>query len=217
MLIEHDSSYTRHAHPGHVSGGESCLDRSAGGHHGLRMHRALTVVEPVTAVLGDAIRDVPGPLWCPWPPPTGWVFTGMAYTEDDTTAGAATISSWRGPDLFGDPAELLLVCEEAGAGIGSSLAGRHETYPGSNVGEGTPHARFTVDERAVPLWSVDGVAADRAVYAGEAAGRWLWVIVHPAESSAIVVAPMRLTDAHQLGAELAVLPIGELSPRLVVA
>lgn len=180
------------------------------------MHRELTVVEPTSAVLGDAIRDVPGPLWCPWPLPTGWVFTGLAYTAHDSSVEAGSVSSWSGPDLFGDPAELLLVSEEAGAGIGSWLAGRQQTYPGSGVGEGTPHARFTVDERAVPLWSVDGVAADRAVYAGEAAGRWLWVIVHPAESGAIVVAPMQLADAHELGAELAVLPLGELSPRLVV-
>lgn len=215
--VEHDGSYARHPHTGNASGDEVCLDRGAGGHHGLRMHRKLTVVEPMSAVLGNAIQDVPGPLWCPWPLPTGWLFTGLAYTEHDSSAVAATISSWSGPDLFGDPAELLLVSEEAGAGVGSSLAGRYETYPGSNVGEGSPHARFTVDERPVSLWSVDGGAADRAVYVGEAAGRWLWVIVHPAESGAIVVAPMQLADAHELGAELAVLPVGELSPRLVVA
>ena len=67
----------------------------------------------------------------------------------------------------------------------------------------------------MPLWSVEG-ANDRAVYAGEAAGRWLWVIVHPAEASAIVVQPLTLVDARLLGAELTVLPVGELSPRLVL-
>ena len=57
---------------------------------------------------------------------------------------------------------------------------------------------------------------DRAVYAGEAAGRWLWVIVHPAEASAVVVQPITLVDARSLGAELVVLPVGEISPRLVL-
>jgi hypothetical protein len=40
--------------------------------------------------------------------------------------------------------------------------------------------------------------------------------VHPAESAAIVVQPMQLVDARELGAELTVLPVGELSPRLLV-
>jgi hypothetical protein len=83
------------------------------------------------------------------------------------------------------------------------------------VGEGAPHAKFGIDGRPVPLWSVEG-SADRAVYAGEAAGRWLWVVVHPAEASAIVVQPIMLVDARTLGAELTVLPVGELSPRLML-
>ena len=54
------------------------------------------------------------------------------------------------------------------------------------------------------------------MFAGEAAGRWLWVVVHPAEASAIVVQPMMLVDARQLGVELTVLPVGDLSPRLML-
>jgi hypothetical protein len=180
------------------------------------MYPQLTVVEPVAAATVDGMSQLPAPVWAPWPLPSGWLFTGCAYAGATRPANACAVSSWSGPDLFGDPSELLLVCEEAGAGVGSAFAGRRETYPGRNVGEGPAHARFAVDERPVPLWAVDGVAPDRAVYAGEAAGRWLWVIVHPAESSAIVVEPMQLVDARKLGAELTMLPLGELSPRLVV-
>jgi Family of unknown function (DUF6758) len=180
------------------------------------MQPHLTVVEPVAAVVGDALARVPAPVWSPWPLPPGWRFTGCAYAGADQPESACAVSSWNGLDLFGDPAELVLVCEEAGAGVGSAFAGRQESYPGPNVGEGPPHARFAVDDRQVPLWTVDGVAADRAVYAGEAAGRWLWVIVHPAESSAIVVEPIHLVDARRLGAELTMLPLGELSPRLLI-
>lgn len=176
----------------------------------------LTVVEPLAAVLSADLARVPVPLWSPWPLPDRWLFTGLAHTAA-TEPDGASVTSWSGPDLFGDPAELLLVCEEAGAGVGSHFAGRQETYPGPEVGEGPPHARFLVHDRPVPLWAVDGVASDRAVYAGEASGRWLWVVVHPADASAIVVEPIQLVDARELGAELTVLPVAELSPRLVVA
>jgi len=100
-------------------------------------------------------------------------------------------------------------------GVGSHFAGLPVSYPTPDVGVGPPHAKFGVDGRPVPLWAVEG-ASDRAVYAGEAAGRWLWVVVHPIESGAIMVQPIQLVDARELGAELTVLPVGELSPRLLL-
>jgi len=175
----------------------------------------LTVVDPFAAVIGEEINKLTLPLWAPWPVPIGWTFAGLAHTSEGAPA-SATISVWAGPDPFGDPAELVLVCEEAGSGIGSEFAGLALSYPDAGVGEGTPHARFQLDGRPVPLWSVAG-ADDRATYAGEAAGRWLWVVVHPSESSALMVEPLHLVDARQLGAELTVLPVGEISPRLVVS
>ena len=66
------------------------------------------------------------------------------------------------------------------------------------------------------MTSSNAAGTDRAAYAGEAAGRWLWVVVHPAGAGALVVEPMSLVDARELGAELTVLPLGELSPRLLV-
>lgn len=173
------------------------------------------VLDPVAAVLSAEINAVPAPLWTPWPVPENWKFTGLAHTGRSVSDGSA-VTCWSGPDPFGDPAEMLLISEEAGAGVGSHFAALPVTYPGPEVGEGSPHARFTVEDRLVPLWAVDGVQPDRAVYAGEAAGRWLWVIVHPAEAGALMVEPMRLVDARDLGAELTVLPVGELSPRLLV-
>lgn len=175
----------------------------------------LKVVEPLAAVLGDAFARAAVPLWAPWPLPAGWVFTGLAHVGDGGPDSAA-VCSWSGPDPFGDPAEMLLVSEEAGAGVGSHFAGRADSYPGGGVGEGPAHARFVVEDRPLPLWVVDGCAGDRAVYAGEAAGRWIWIVLHPAEASAIMVEPFSLVDARELGTELALLPLAELSPRLVV-
>ncbi len=178
------------------------------------MDRPLCIVDPFAAVMGEEIHALSMPLWVPWPVPLDWTFTGLAHTDRMLDVGA-TVSCWSGHDAFGDPAEVLLVCEEAGTGVGSHFAGLPMSYPGSHVGEGPPHAKFSVEGRPVPLWVVES-AADRAVYAGEAAGRWLWVVVHPAESSAIVVHPINLVDARELGAELTVLPVGEISPRLVL-
>jgi hypothetical protein len=172
----------------------------------------LAVVDPFAAVIGGEINTLRAPLWVPWPIPMGWTFGGYAYTHDGTTP--ATVASWSGPDPFGDPAELMLVSEEPGGEVGGHFAGLDTNYPTENVGVGSPHARFLIGSHPVPLWAIDA-CEDRAVYVGEATGRWLWVVVHPAASGAIVVQPMSLVDARTLGAELTVLPVGELSPRLV--
>lgn len=173
----------------------------------------LSVVDPFAAVIGEEINRLRAPLWVPWPIPVGWTFGGFAYSGDGTAA--VTVASWIGPDPFGDPTELVLVSEEPGGDVGGRFAGLETNYPAASVGLGSPHARFMLEGHPVSLWAVETVS-DRAVYVGEAAGRWLWVIVHPAESSAIVVQPLTLVDARSLGAELTVMPVGELSPRLAL-
>ncbi len=177
------------------------------------MDGALVVADPLEAVVGGAINGLTAPLWVPWPVPLGWTFAGLGHVRVADADGASTVSSWIGQDPFGDPVEVFFVCEEAGTGLGSYFAGLLTNYPPASVGEGAPHAKFEVEGRSVPLWSVEA-EPDRAAYAGEAAGRWLWVVAHPAEASAIVVEPLMLVDARGLGAELAVLPLGELSARL---
>ncbi|MGH3448541.1 MAG: DUF6758 family protein [Nocardioidaceae bacterium] len=180
------------------------------------MPTALSVIDPFSAVISGALVPLHAPVWTPWPLPLGWTFGGVAHTgPPGQPGGGCTVASWLGTDPFDEPAELLLVCAEAGADIGSRFAGLPTSYPGRDVGVGAPHAKFSVQGRPVPLWSVDA-PDDRGVYAGEARGRWLWVIVHPAEASALVVQPMQLVDARHLGQELTMVPVGELSPRLMV-
>ncbi|MBA3266020.1 MAG: hypothetical protein H0T14_06570 [Nocardioidaceae bacterium] len=192
------------------------------------MHVPLTLVDPRNAML--SVGRIGAPLWVPWPIPDGWSFAGLAHTE--TARRPATVTSWSARDPFGDPTEILFVSEEAGTGLGAQLAGFPLNYPTGEVGIGPPHAKFDVAGHVVSLWAVEAkespslaeeddavsvVLKDRAVYAGEAAGRWLWVIVHPAEAGVIVIQPLSLFDAHTLGAELTLLPVCELSPRLVIA
>ncbi len=173
------------------------------------------VVDPFAAMINAVIASLRVPLWVPWPPPDGWSFLGLAHGVVPAGSGLGTVACWGGTDPFGDPVEALFICEEAGAGLGGLFGGLATHYPTPDVGVGAPHARFTVDGRSVPMWKVDAVS-DRAVYVGEAAGRWLWAVFYPAEASAVVVAPVTLVDARGLGAELAMLPLGELSPRLLV-
>jgi len=180
------------------------------------MKSALSVVEPFAAVLGGAVASLPVPLWVPWPVPAGWSFAGFAH--DGVGSGqttTATAACWGGSDPFGDPIEVVFVSEDPGAGVGGRFAGLRTSYPTTGVGEGPPHARLEIDGHTVELWEV-GAAMDRSAFVGSAAGRWLWTVVHPAEASAIMVEPFRLVDARRLGAELQLLPIRELSPRLVL-
>jgi hypothetical protein len=179
------------------------------------MQPGLVVVDPFAAMVDTAIQALPAPLWVPWPPPAGWRFAGLCHGTVPPGAGSGTAACWSGTDPFGDPVETLFVCEEAGSGLGGLFSGLHTHYPTPNVGIGPPDARFLVEGRTTSLWSVEAVD-DRAAYVGEAAGRWLWVVVHPAEGSSLVLSPLTLVDARSLGAELAVLPLGELSPRLLV-
>lgn len=91
------------------------------------------VLDPVAAVLSAEINAVPAPLWTPWPVPENWKFTGLAHTGRSVSDGSA-VTCWSGPDPFGDPAEMLLISEEAGAGVGSHFAALPVTYPGPEVG-----------------------------------------------------------------------------------
>lgn len=176
----------------------------------------LSVIEPFAVDLADVLAQLEMPAWAPWPIPAGWCFAGCAHCRPGPRgADAATVTSWMGDDPFGDPVETLLVCEEAGSTVGGHFGDLATSYPPSLVGQGPPHAKLHVEGRSADLWSV-ATSSDRSVYAGEAAGRWLWMVMHPAAAGAIVLEPLHLVDIRTLGAELALLPLGELSPRLLV-
>lgn len=56
---------------------------------------------------------------------------------------------------------------------------------------------------------------DRAVFAGEALGLWLWAIVWPEQAGLLMYDELVLTDLRDAGAEVDLLPCGALSPRLL--
>jgi hypothetical protein len=90
------------------------------------------------------------------------------------------------------------------------------TDPGADVGEGPPHVRIRVDGHPIALWSVSTSDSDprfdRSVFAGEAHGRWLWLILRPASAALLLGEEWILADLAALGPELMDLPFGGNPP-----
>jgi len=68
----------------------------------------------------------------------------------------------------------------------------------------------------VPLWAVStwssDVEVDRAVFAGEAGGRWLWVVLRPASAMLLLQDEWILRDVSGIGPSLVELPFGGPQP-----
>jgi hypothetical protein len=109
------------------------------------------------------------------------------------------------------PADMLIIAEEPGVGLGAAFAGLDGPDPGEGFDAGPPNAKIEVLGHPTALWCVDGVA-DRAVYAGEAMGNWLWTIAWPPEAGCLIsLAELSLRDLRDLELDL---PFGAFSPRL---
>lgn len=143
------------------------------------------------------------PLWCTWPLLRDWTVTGVAWAGDDHAGARATALACSGPvPLGGGPADLVLVAEELGVGLGARFAGIRGTDPGPQVvtamalgaGEGTnAHAKIKVDGHPTPLWSIPS-ADDRSAYVGEARGMWLYAIAWPAHAGYVLAEHVVLHD-----------------------
>ncbi|HEX4661686.1 MAG TPA: DUF6758 family protein, partial [Streptosporangiaceae bacterium] len=74
-----------------------------------------------------------------------------------------------------------------------------------------PHAFVRFGNHEFPLWHVD--APDRAAFAGEIMGNWLWLILWPDTAGMLLVEKLELRDLRDPGQDLD-LPFGAPSPRL---
>ncbi|HZC26102.1 MAG TPA: DUF6758 family protein [Actinopolymorphaceae bacterium] len=180
-------------------------------------HGPVPPLRPFRQPSADFVRALAArshlPLWLPWPLPRGWVITGVGYAGTDTEGVRATVVACSGPNPLGGAGELLLVAEELGVGLGASYGGLVGPDPGEAFGHGPPQAKVDVAGRPTSLWFVPS-PHDRAVYAGEAEGRWLWLVLFPGTAGALLVEPIDLADMGTLGHEVDLLPYGALTPRL---
>ena len=95
----------------------------------------------------------------------------MGVAGDDAEGIRATVLACSGPNPVGGPADLLLIAEEPGVGLGAGFAGLLAPDPGPDIGAGPADARVEVDGHPRPLWVVPSAAPGRTAYAGEADGR----------------------------------------------
>jgi hypothetical protein len=153
--------------------------------------------------------------WLPWPLPPGWQVTDFGCVGSREESRAAVVGCAGTSEAEG-VVELTLVTEEPGVGLGARVAAVDSLDPGREAGVGNPTVRLRVDGNSVPLWAMtvphDQPLLDRAVMVGEAAGRWLWVVVRPA--SAVLLLPQlpELVDVSTSGPELVALPFGVVPP-----
>lgn len=167
--------------------------------------------------LAAVLQDARVPVWVPWPLPAGWLVTGFLDAGDERTGSRACAVALSGPNLMHGPADLLLIAEEPGVGLGARFAGTQESDAAQICADAPPNATVEVRSAStrphqVPLWVVDG-ASDRAGYVGEAMGRWLWAVLWPVEAGVLLVEELQLVDLRDPGMDLDV-PFGAFCPRL---
>jgi hypothetical protein len=149
------------------------------------------------------------PVWTPWPLLHGWTLGGLAWCGDERTGATATLCAFAGPNPVGGPADLLLVAEEPGVGLGAHVAGLESVDPG-DLAKGAPDAKVLAHGHPTPLWRA-GSADDRVAFVGEAYGVWLWAVLWPPAAELVL---MEHVDLHDLRQKALVLPQGAPSPRL---
>lgn len=156
------------------------------------------------------------PTLLPWPLSPGWSITDFGCVVHPEGELRASLSSCSGTSDLDGVVELTIVSEEPGVGLGARCAGLDRTDPGAEIGDGPPHIKVRIGGRPVSLWSVSTCDSDadfdRSVFAGEAQGRWLWLVLRPASAALLLNDEWILCDVNELGPELVDLPFGGNPP-----
>jgi hypothetical protein len=156
------------------------------------------------------------PALVPWPLPPGWTLTDFGCVGAPGGHARASFVSCCGPSDLDGVVEVTVVSEEPGVGLGARCAGLLRTDPGGEIGDGPPHAKVRIEGHPIPLWSVltsdVDVVFDRSVFAGEAEGRWLWLVLRPASAALLLKDEWILLNLADLGPELIDLPFGGAPP-----
>ncbi len=157
------------------------------------------------------------PTYLPWPMSPGWTVSDFAVVGERDARATLTCSS--GTSGLDGPVDVFVVSEESGTGLGSRCAGTRHLDPGPEIGVGPPAVRVRIGSQSVPLWAVSTVLAlgddrelDRSVVAGEADGRWLWVVLRPASAILLLRDEWILRDVSGIGPPLVEMPFGGPSP-----
>ncbi|WP_342669767.1 DUF6758 family protein [Actinoplanes rectilineatus] len=158
-------------------------------------------------IIGTVLRETSSsaarmPVWCLWPLPPGWMVTGIGWSGDDRFGVSATAVACSGPEPFGGgPADLVLIAEQPGVGLGTRFAGISGIDPGHLITEALsaesahsgPHAKIKAAGHPTPLWCVKS-PEDRSAYVSEAKGMWLYAVAWPASAGYLLAEHVVLHD-----------------------
>src|SRR3954454_9598315 len=119
------------------------------------VHGAVTPLHHTLLIAHDAISAVTAdarvPAWVPDPMSNGWTVTGLAWGGE--LGARAIVVDTAGPAPLGGSAELVLVAEEPGTGVGCGYAG----LPGLDPGEvitGPNSVYVKASGQRAPLWAL---------------------------------------------------------------
>jgi hypothetical protein len=156
------------------------------------------------------------PTYLPWPLAPGWAVSDFGVVVDRSERPLATVTCCSGVTDLDGRVDVFVVVEEPGVGLGGRCAGLESADPGTEFGLGSPAARVRINSLGVRLWPVSTSAArgdlDRSVVAGEAGGRWLWLVLLPASAMLLMRDDWILRDVSALGAPLVELPFAGPGP-----
>jgi hypothetical protein len=179
------------------------------------VHPLHVVARPGVEALHKVAGSSAVPLWVPLPLLPGWTLTGIATAGDERSAAKATVVALSGPSPLGGPADMLVIAEEPGVGVGARFAGLDEIDPGLTA-VGPPDAKVEAAGHPTALWRSPS-ADDRAAFVGEAMGVWLWAVLWPPAAELVLIEHVILHDLRALAHESVDLPVGAPSPRLHAA
>src|SRR6202020_2653080 len=87
---------------------------------------------------------------------------------------------------------------------------RRDLAAGPGLARRAPHATVKVANHEAPLWVVE--SAGKAVFVGEVAASWVWLVLWPDTAGALLIEPLALRDLRDPEQDLD-LPFGALFPR----
>lgn len=161
-------------------------------------------------------RSAGMPTLMPWPLSPGWSVTDHGVVAGATGPVKATFTTCSGTSDLDGVVELSVISEEPGVGLGARCARITRTDPGSEIGDGPPLAKVRIDGHPISMWPVltsdTDTTFDRSVFAGEAHGRWLWLVLRPASAALLLKDEWIVCDVAALGPELIDLPFGNSPP-----
>ena len=170
---------------------------------------------PSNEALRQAAQHAGVPLWSPLPLLPGWSVTGLATVGDDRSPAKGTVLALSGPSPLGGPADLLLIAEEPGIGVGARYCGLESLDPGE-CAAGPPDAKVEAAGHPTALWRCSS-ADDRAAFIGEARGVWLYAVLWPPAAELVLLEHVVLHDLRDAAHTATELPFGAPSPRLSAA